>query len=330
MSANPFSCVAVAGAGAWGTALAQVAARSGLQTILWGRDAEAMAAMRANRENRQYLPGTILENNVQPTSDLSVLAQADLVLLVTPAQTIRSVGGALHGHLKPGAPVVLCAKGIEINSRLFASEVAGQVLPGMPLAVLSGPSFAHDVARGLPTAVTIAARDIQIARAIGLALGGPAFRLYHTTDVRGVEVGGSTKNVLAIACGVSDGCGLGASAKAALVARGFAELRRFGAAFGAEEETLMGLSGLGDLVLTCGSVQSRNFALGVALGSGVKSTGTGKLAEGAITAKVVVEMAKAKNLDMPIAMAVNALLEGTVNVRDAIASLMLRPQKLES
>ncbi len=329
MTTSPFSCVAVVGAGAWGTALAQVSARAGMQTILWGRDSDAMARMRAERENKQYLPGVTLEQNVLPTCDPSDLTKADMVLLVTPAQTVRSVCEVLRPYLKSGAPIVLCAKGIETKSRLFTSDVAAQLFSDRPIAVLSGPSFADDVARGLPTAVTIAAKDLRIAESIGMALGTTKFRLYHTSDVRGVEVGGSTKNVLAIACGVSDGCGLGASAKAALVARGFAELRRFGAAYGAEEETLMGLSGLGDLVLTCSSPQSRNFALGMALGQGAANAGGGKLAEGAITAEVVVEMAMSKNLDMPIATAVNALLRGDIDVQNAIASLMLRPQKQE-
>ncbi|HEY8579152.1 MAG TPA: NAD(P)H-dependent glycerol-3-phosphate dehydrogenase [Beijerinckiaceae bacterium] len=315
------------GAGAWGTALANAAARSGRDVALWARDPAHAAEMAATRANERRLPGVALAATVRPTADLADLRACDAVLAVTPAQALREAATALAPHLAPGAPLTICAKGIERDSHLFLADVVAQVLPGRPVAALSGPSFADDVARGLPTAVTVAAADEALARALCAALGGPSFRLYHTTDLRGVEIGGAAKNVLAIACGVADGLGLGASAQAALVARGFAELRRFGRAFGARDETLMGLSGLGDLVLTCGSAHSRNFALGRALGRGAPPPPA--LAEGAFTAVALVEMARARGVDMPIAAAVDDVLAGRATVAAAVDALLARPQKME-
>lgn len=326
-----FDNIFVLGAGSWGTALANTAARAGRNVTLWGRDDAAMAAMARTRENAIYLPGVRLHDGLQFTAALDALAQADLVLSVVPAQTQHDVATQLTGVIPAGAPIVICAKGIERGTNRFMSETVGAALPGNPAAILSGPSFAADVAKGLPTAVTIAARDPTLAAAIAEALATPSFRLYHSTDIRGVEIGGAAKNVLAIACGVSTGAGLGASANAALIARGFAELRRFGDAFGAQPETLMGLSGLGDLVLTCGSAQSRNFAFGLALGAGqsIAQARVGKLAEGAYTAPVIAELARGRMVDMPICMAVEALLAEKLDVRSAIGSLMARPQKSE-
>lgn len=326
-----FGRIAVLGAGAWGTALANVAARAGHAVALWGRDPSQISSLASTRENARYLPGIALERSVDPTARIDCVRDADAILLVVPAQVQRETAAAIADQVRPHAPVVICAKGIERGTHLFMSDAVAQALPHAPLAILSGPSFAHDVASGLPTAVTLAAQNINLAQSLADALGTSTFRLYHNDDMRGVEIGGSAKNVLAIACGIAAGRGLGASANAALIARGFAELRRFGAAFGARSETLMGLSGLGDLVLTCGSPQSRNFAFGLALGGGktIKEASGGKLAEGAFTASVLVDMARAKDVDLPICEAVNALLLGKTDVRGAIESLLSRPQRSE-
>ena len=325
-----FGIIGVLGAGAWGAALANAAARAGHEVILWARDAAHVEDMRARRESRR-LPGVKLEARVTPEASLALAALADLLLAAAPAQALDETAAALAAHVRPGVPLVVCAKGIERATGRFMSDIVAARLPNNPPAALSGPSFAADVSRGLPTAVTLAATDEHLARDIADALGSSSFRLYHTTDLRGVEIGGSAKNVLAIACGAARGRGLGASAEAALVARGFAELRRFGAAWGARPETLMGLSGLGDLVLTCGSEQSRNFALGVALGRGESpaAAGGGKLAEGAATAPVLARMARARGVEMPIAEAVEALLAGRARIDEAIAALMTRPSRAE-
>src|SRR4051812_87612 len=243
--------IAIAGAGAWGTALANVAAGRGHDVVLWGRDPGQAENLARTRENARFLPGIRLHDAVRPTADLAALSGADCALLATPAQTTRAMTAALEAVLPPTMPLVLCAKGLERESNLFLSDVVLSTRPHSPVAILSGPSFADDVARGLPTAVALACRDGAVAAALAEALSGPAFRVYHRTDVRGVEIGGATKNVLAIACGAVAGKGLGESAKAALIARGFAELLRFAQSHGGEAETLMGLSGLGDLVLTC-------------------------------------------------------------------------------
>ncbi len=324
----PFQRIGVVGAGAWGTALANAAARAGRDVILWARDPEHAAQMSATRANERRLAGVPLEPAVRPTADLADLGDADAILLVAPAQAVRSVAGALAPALGAGVPVVNCAKGIERDTRAFLSDAIAAVLPGRPAAVLSGPSFAEDVARGLPTAVTIAALDEDLAQRLCAALSGGAFRLYHSTDVRGVEIGGAAKNVLAIAAGVCVGMGLGASAQAALVARGFAELRRFARAWGGRDDTLMGLSGLGDLVLTCGSAQSRNFALGLALGRGEQPPA--KLAEGAFTASALVAMARERGVEMPISEAVEAVVEGRVSASQAVDALLARPRKPEA
>lgn len=319
--------IGVVGAGAWGTALANVAARAGRNVILWARDAQHVAEMAATRANAKRLPGVALEAGVTPVSDLAALSEADAILLVTPAQSVRAVAGDLAGVLRPGIPVAICAKGIERGTHAFLSEAVAASAPAHPVAAVSGPSFADDVARGLPTAVTIASTDEAVAQALCVALATSTFRLYHTSDLRGVEIGGAAKNVLAIACGVAAGMGLGASAQAALVARGFAELRRFAREWGGRDETLMGLSGLGDLVLTCGSLQSRNFALGHALGRGEPTPG--KLAEGAFTAGALVEMAGARGVETPICEAVAAVLDGRLTAAEAVVSLLARPPRSE-
>lgn len=324
--------VAVLGAGAWGTALANVAARPGRRVALWSRDPALAAAMAAERENRRSLPGVALAEAVAPVADAAAaLAEAELVLVVVPAQQLRATLLALPA-LPPGLPLVLCAKGIEAATGLLMSEVLAEVRPRQPAVALSGPSFAADVGRARPTAVTVAAADGDLARNIAEALAGPAFRPYHTDDLVGVEIGGAAKNVLAIACGAAAGMDLGASAGAALIARGFAELGRFGRASGARPETLMGLSGLGDLVLTCASVQSRNFAFGHALGAGASlaQAGAGRLAEGVATAPVLCRLARARGVDMPVSESVAALVGGLTSPRAALDALMARPARAES
>jgi glycerol-3-phosphate dehydrogenase (NAD(P)+) len=322
----------VLGAGAWGTALANVAARAGRRVSLWARDPKAVEAMGIKRESPR-LPGFRLADGVTPTWGLAEFARADAVLIVVPAQDLRAAAEPLTRLLQPGTPVITAAKGIERGSKKFMTEVIAEIVPQAVPAILSGPSFAADVARGLPTAVTLAARDEQIATALAHALAAPLFRVYRSTDVRGVEIGGAAKNVLAIAAGIVAGRGLGASAAAALTTRGFAELVRFGRAYGAQIETLTGLSGLGDLILSCSSAQSRNFSLGLALGQGHKLDAArhgGKLVEGLFTASVVVEMAAERGVEMPIANAVSAVLDGRFDVDAAIESLRTRPLRAEA
>lgn len=324
--------VAVLGAGAWGVALANVAAQGRAHVALWGRDPAHVAALARERENKRHLPGLPLAAAVAPTADLgAALRDAEIVLAVTPAQALRETARAARPFLRERAIFVVCSKGIERDRRKFLSEVAAQELPQARIAVLSGPSFAADVCKGLPTAVTLAAADEELAQRLCEELSTKAFRLYRSTDVRGVEIGGAAKNVLAIAVGMADGRALGASAQAAVIARGFAELTRLGRALGARQETLMGLSGLGDLVLTCGSAQSRNFALGQALGRGepMQDAARGKLAEGAFTAPVLVELARAQGVEMPIAEAVDAILCARLSVEGAIDALLMRPLKAE-
>ena len=323
--------IAVLGAGSWGTALANVTARTGADTVLWARNEAHIGELCAERQNRRRLPGIALEAGVRPSAKLTDVAQASIILAVVPAQALRAMCEQLKPVVAEGVPIVVCAKGIERQTGQFMSDVVADVLPRNPPAILSGPSFATDVAKGLPTAVTLAAHDETLARDLVGALGIPSFRLYHSVDLRGVEIGGAAKNVLAIACGIAQGRGLGASAGAALVARGFAELMRFGHEYGARPQTLMGLSGLGDLVLTCGSEQSRNFSLGLALGRGenIASASGGKLAEGAFTAGILVEMAKMRGVDMPIAQSVDAVLGERITVREAIEALLMRPSKSE-
>ena len=321
--------IGVAGAGAWGMALANAAAAAGRAVILWGRDGDRMRALAATRRSER-LPGVDLASAVEATSDLEALARCDAILMATPAQSSRDM--ALRLAIVSGsAPLVICAKGIERGTHAFMTEVLAEAAPDRRRAILSGPSFAADVAAGLPTALTLASADEELARALCEALRGPALRLYHSTDVRGVEIGGAAKNVLAIACGVAAGRGLGASAVAALVARGFAELRRFGEAFGARGSTLMGLSGLGDLVLTCSSAQSRNFAFGQALGRGESAAeaAAGRLVEGMFTAQALIELARRRGVDMPIADCVQGLIEGSLDVKAAMGALLQRPPKGE-
>lgn len=325
--------VAVVGGGAWGTALANAAAAAGRGVTLWLRDGEAASRLQETRENARYLPGIALHDRILATADAHALHGAGTVLVVVPAQVLRGVLADLAPALSPGAVLVLCAKGIERGSDAFMSAVAADVLgPDAPVAVLSGPSFAADVARGLPTAVTLAARDAGLAARLAASLSGPGLRLYHTDDVRGVEIGGAGKNVLAIASGIVAGRGLGESARAALIARAFAELMRFARTFGGRPETLMGLSGLGDLVLTASSPQSRNFAFGERLGRGAspEAASGGKLAEGAFTAAALVGLARRDGVEMPVAEAVAGIVAGTAGVDEVVAALLARPLRAEA
>ncbi len=318
------------GAGAWGTALAQVAAQSG-DALLWAFEPDVAEAINRDHLNPLYLPGVALSEAVRATSALDDLDGCDALLVVTPAQHMRSI---LRGTPVGSKPLLLCSKGIEAGSMALMSEVAAEICPDAPVAVLSGPTFAGEVAQGLPTAVTLACADEGVAGRLAERIALPAFRPYRSTDVIGAEIGGAVKNVLAIACGVVEGAELGRNARAALIARGFAEMTRLGLARGARAETLAGLSGLGDLVLTCSSEQSRNFSLGLGLGRGADAKALladrRTVAEGAFTAPVVVEAAKAAGVEMPISEAVAALLAGHMTVTDVIGTLLARPLKSEA
>jgi glycerol-3-phosphate dehydrogenase (NAD(P)+) len=322
--------IAVLGGGAWGTALALAGARAGRDVTLWEHDAANADSLAQMRESR-FLPGAKLDDTIVVTRELASAARNDAILIVVPAQVVRNVVTQLAPSLAGNTPLIVCAKGIEHGTHKFMSEIVAECAPKAMPAILSGPSFASDVARGLPTAVTLAAPDAEIAASLAQALSSAAFRLYHTTDLRGVELGGAAKNVLAIAAGIVAGRALGASALAAMVTRGFAELARFGTAYGAKAETLMGLSGFGDLFLTCSTPQSRNFSFGIALGKGETpdAAAHGKLAEGAFTAPVLLDMARAKNVDMPIAAAVATVVAKQMSVNEAIAALLARPLKAE-
>ena len=322
-----YNSIVVIGAGAWGTALASVAARAGRDVTLYARNPARAAQIAATRENPK-LSGVRLQASVNVTGDIAVAGRSDIILIAVPAQNLREAVTALAPHLATATPVVACAKGIERSTHKFMTEVIAETAPEAVAAILSGPSFADDVARGLPTAVTLAAKDETLASALVQALGSSTFRPYHTSDVRGVEIGGAAKNVLAIAAGIAVGRKLGASAQAALTTRGFSELMRLGRACGARSETLAGLSGLGDLILTCGSAQSRNLALGIALGRGEKPP-RDRLAEGEFTAPVLIALAASQDVDMPVSNAVAAILRGAATIDEAIESLLTRPFKAE-
>lgn len=322
--------VAVLGGGAWGTALALTASRAGHNSRLWARDAETVRAIIERRENTRYLPGIRFDEPVEATGNLGhAVAGVDCVLVATPAQSLRQMLQMLREHVAEAVPLVLCAKGIERATGRLMSDIAAEILPGSPVAALSGPSFATDVARGLPTAVTVAAEDTERASRLAEFLSAPHFRCYSSDDLIGVEIGGALKNVMAIAAGAAAGAGLGASAQAAVVTRGFVELRRIGGALGAQPETLFGLSGLGDLVLTCSSPQSRNFAYGMALGRG-ESLDNRPLAEGVATAGIAARIARERGLEAPITEAVEAILAGKLTITQAIEALMSRPLKSET
>lgn len=328
-----FRTAGVIGAGAWGTALAQVTGWAGLDTLLHAREIEVVDSIRDHHVNEIFLPGITLGDHVKVTGDLADLAGCDVILAVPPAQYMRATLTALVPFHRAGVPVVLCAKGIERGSLKLMTEVLAETLPDAPAAVLSGPSFAGEVARGLPSAVTLACADEALGQALMSALSAPTFRPYLATDLIGAEVGGAIKNVLAIACGISEGRGLGRSAHAALITRGFAEMTRLGVAMGGRPETVAGLCGLGDLVLTCSSPQSRNMSLGLALGQGqsVEQALAGKrsVAEGYESAPAVRQLAAKLGVEMPISEAVAALLNGESTVEAMIGNLLSRPLKVE-
>lgn len=321
----------VIGGGAWGTALAQVAASAGRETLLWAIEPEVVNAVNSDRENHAFLAGVPLSDSIRATSDISELVTCDALLVVTPAQHMRAV---LERIPDCDRPLVLCAKGIEERTGALLHQVAKEACPRAPLAVLSGPTFAHEVAKGLPTAVTLAAEDHSLAEQLRDRIAQPTFRIYLSDDVVGAEIGGAVKNVLAIACGVVEGKGLGQNARAALIGRGFAEMTRFALAYGAQRETLAGLSGLGDLVLTCSSTSSRNYSLGKGLGEARSAaellSDRRTVAEGAFTAPVLARLAHEKGIDMPIVEAVDSLIAGRADVDEVLGALLSRPPKAEA
>lgn len=321
----------IIGGGAWGTALAQVAAAGGRETLLWALEPEVVESVNGRHENSLFLSGVPLDPAIHATSHLQELAGCDAWLVVTPAQHMRAV---LEQVPDCDKPLILCAKGIEEKSGQLLHAVAKQACPKASVAVLSGPTFAHEVAKGLPTAVTLAAEDAGLAEQLRDRIKQPTFRIYLSDDVAGAEIGGAVKNVLAIACGVVEGKGLGQNARAALIGRGFAEMTRFGLAFGARRETLAGLSGLGDLVLTCSSTSSRNYSLGKGIGEGRSAadllSDRKTVAEGAFTAPVLARLAQEQGVDMPIVTAVDALIAGRANVDQVLGALLARPAKSEA
>jgi glycerol-3-phosphate dehydrogenase (NAD(P)+) len=324
----------IIGGGAWGTALAQVCARAGREVVLWARESDVVEAVNTRHENSVFLPGLPLDPLIRATTDLADLAASDLVLAVAPAQHTRSTLEAFSPHAREGLPILLCSKGVEQGSLKLMTEVLAETVPQAQPAVLSGPSFAGEVARGLPTAVTLACPEAGCAEDLAEAIATPTFRPYFATDMIGAEAGGAVKNVLAIACGIVEGRGLGRSAHAALITRGFAELTRLAVALGGEPETVAGLCGLGDLVLTCSSPQSRNMSVGLALGRGqtLAEALAGKLsvAEGVASAPAVRDLAKKLGVETPICEAVAAILAGQVGVDDAIRGLLSRPLREEN
>jgi glycerol-3-phosphate dehydrogenase (NAD(P)+) len=323
----------ILGAGAWGTALAVAAVRAGREARLWAHRPEVAALIAARHENPDYLPGIALDPRIEASADLGAIADRDALLLAVPAQHLREVTQNLAPFWRQARPVVVCAKGIEQSSGLTMTALLAQTLPGCPVAVLSGPTFAGEVAANLPTAATVASADSELGQAVVEALAAPRFRLYGSSDVTGVELGGAIKNVLAIACGIVIGRKLGDNGRAALIARGLAEMIRFAAPRGARPETLMGLSGLGDLVLTCSGRQSRNLSLGIALGEGRSladyQAGRRSVAEGVWTASALRNQAEAAGIDMPIATAVDEILNRGAAIETAIGALLARPLRAE-
>lgn len=328
---NPKYPVGIIGGGAWGTALAAVMAQIHDDVLIWAREPEVVAGINNAHENSTFLAGLKLSPKIIATGDLNRMVDCGALLVVTPAQHVRATLAALP---ETSAPLLLCAKGIEADTQLLVSDIASQVRPDNPLAVLSGPTFAHEVAAGKPTAITLATANQSLGSALMRLIAAPHFRPYWSNDVVGAEIGGAVKNVLAIGCGVVDGAGLGLNARAALIARGFAEMQRYGLARGGRAETLAGLSGLGDLVLTCSSENSRNFSLGRGLGQGITAAqmlaDRQTVAEGAFTAPVLLQSAQKLDVDMPIVAAVCALLDGSATVGDVTAALLARPLKPES
>lgn len=321
--------IGIVGAGAWGTALATVARRRGREVLVWARESGVVKAINDGHRNPAFLPDVPLDPRIRATNDLAGIGAADAVLLVVPGQFLRGVCESMALGWPDGAPAVVCAKGIEEDTRALMTEVVADALPGVPRAVLSGPTFAAEVAKGLPAAVTVACEDDSIADALIDALGSTTFRAYRSNDLVGAGIGGAVKNVLAIACGIATGLELGSNARAALIARGLAEMLRLGEAKGARRATLFGLAGLGDLVLTCSSEQSRNMSLGAALGRGERFedvvASRRSVAEGVFNARAVAGLARDLSIDMPICEAVDAVLHEGASVEDEIRKLLSRP-----
>ena len=326
--------IGVIGAGAWGTALASVARRAGRDVTIWAREPDVVEAINTGHQNTPFLPGVDLDPAIRATGDLAEAADADALILVTPAQFLRPTAESLAPMIGPDVPLVVCAKGIEIATGALMNEVVEQALPERRFAVLSGPTFAAEVARELPTAITLACADGGVGERLTDALGTPRFRIYRSEDVIGAEVGGAVKNVLAIACGIVDGRGLGDNARAAIITRGLAEMARLSAAKGGRAETLMGLSGIGDLTLTCNAMQSRNFSLGVALGQGrglAEVLGErNSVAEGVDTAAAVTALAATLQIDMPICLAVDGIVNHGADIEASVSGLLKRPVGTDS
>lgn len=324
-----FEKIGVLGGGAWGTALAMAAIRAERDVCLWAREAETVKAINETRENSVYLPGIPLADSLKANHDLESLRDRDAILLVCPAQHMGRMVADLTPCLAPSAALIICAKGIDAQSGHLMSDVIAPIAPGHPLAVLSGPTFAHEVARGLPCALTLACQDDGLRKSLIDSLASPEFRLYGSPDIIGAQVGGAVKNVLAIACGMVAGLTLGENARAAVITRGLSEMVRFGTALGAQKETLMGLSGLGDLLLTCSSTQSRNMSLGLALGQGQSLdeilSARNSVAEGFHSVKILTKLARNHGLDMPISFAVENILGGRGSVAALMQDLMNRP-----
>lgn len=327
------NAIGVIGGGAWGTALAALSAEQG-DTLIWARNAEVVDGINATHSNPLYLPDVKLPTNLRATGDLAALKDCDALVLAVPAQTLRSFAEAIRQALPLKAPIVIAAKGIEISTGLLPGDVLAELLPGRPLAILSGPNFATEVARGLPSASTLACADAELGAALVQRLGRPTFRPYLSDDVTGAQIGGAVKNVLAIACGIVIGRKLGDNARAALITRGLAEMSRLGLALGAKRETLMGLSGLGDLVLTCSGTQSRNLSLGIALGEGKtleQIMGARRtVAEGVHTARAIEALAGKHGVEMPICAAVDAVLHKFASIDETLAALLARPFRTEA
>ena len=321
--------IGVIGGGAWGTALAQLSAKAGSNVILWAREEKVVKKINEEHENEMFLKGVGLSNKVRATTNLADMVGNEFIFIAVPAQFVRSVLKEVKKYLSDGVILVLCAKGIEQSSGRLMTEVVSEIMPKSPLVVLSGPTFAREVALGLPSAVTIASKYQQITKRLLRVIGQPTFRPYASRDIAGAEIGGALKNVFAIACGITIGRKMGDNARAALITRSLSEMVRYGESYGAERTTMMGLCGLGDLILTCSSTQSRNLSLGIALGEGktIEDLMTNRLtvAEGYYTSSVLAKISQDKNIDMPIVGAVNDILHEGKNIDQVIGDLLNRP-----
>ncbi len=326
--------IGIIGGGAWGTALAQVYAIAGKNVILWAREEDVVSSINTRHENTPFLPGQPISTNIKATNNLADAAKADALLIVTPAQYLRITLDHLKPHLNESTPLIICAKGVEIKTGALMSQIVAEIMPKSPIAILTGPTFAAEIAKGLPSAMTLAMNNKEEAEKIAESLNTRSLRLYASDDVIGAQVGGAVKNVIAIACGVIEGKQLGNSARAALVTRGLAEIARLASALGAKKETLMGMCGVGDLLLTCSSMQSRNFSLGVALGQGKSLKDIlaqrNSVTEGVYTAEALMVMAKNNAVEMPISEAMYKCLSEGVSVDEMIARMLDRPVKSEA